>query len=318
MLAALWFLSFVALVSNNNFCLGFQKFEKNFNTRIVGGELANISKFPYQVSVQYNHQHFCGGALISPTTVLTAAHCFGRSYPALSKFYQVKIGSNSTSGIAISIQSAIVHENYSAETIDNDICVLTLASNVTSSDTIALINVSETTNYQWQSLAFVSGWGYESENGSISSLLRYAKVPLVSPMKCQQSYDNIIDITPNMLCAGFKEGGTDACQGDSGGPLVQNNKLIGLVSFGMGCARPGYPGVYTNVANFLKWIEENSDYRGSRQTTESTTTSSSSSQSSASPIGNSTAESAGFGNFAAGKSGCSYCLILAAVFMFFC
>jgi len=101
----------------------------------------------------------------------------------------------------------------------------------------------------------VSGWGYLQEGGgSLSSSLQTLDVASVDRETCNTAYDG--EITDNMFCAGvLNVGGKDACQNDSGGPVVQNNQVIGAVSWGYGCARPQYPGVYTRVGNFVTWIQ---------------------------------------------------------------
>ncbi|KAL1491816.1 hypothetical protein ABEB36_012354 [Hypothenemus hampei] len=231
------------------------------NTRIVGGNITDIKHLPYQVSIKYFGLHFCGGALITRNTVLSAAHCFTESLTSVSPFYAVSVGSNTTTGIVYQIKSVLVHPMYDPDTINYDISLLTLKNNVTLSETVSLIQISEKDSYTTGSLATVSGWGYEKENGTLSTLLRKVNVPVINRRDCKQLYQNMITITRYMICAGFYEGGKDACQGDSGGPLVQNNQLIGVVSFGMGCARRGYPGVYTNVANLVQWVKKNSNYQ---------------------------------------------------------
>lgn len=81
-----------------------------------------------------------------------------------------------------------------------------------------------------------------------------AKVPIINNWNCQQFYPD--QITSRMLCAGFKAGGTDSCQGDSGGPLVAGGRLVGIVSWGRGCALKDYPGVYTSVAALRGFIRK--------------------------------------------------------------
>lgn len=88
--------------------------------------------------------------------------------------------------------------------------------------------------------------------------MRAALVPIVNQEKCATAYKNLAPITDRMICAGFDKGGKDACQGDSGGPLVSNNVLVGVVSWGYGCAQANYPGVYSRVASVRNWISEQS------------------------------------------------------------
>ncbi|KAE8594646.1 hypothetical protein XENTR_v10019732 [Xenopus tropicalis] len=104
-------------------------------------------------------------------------------------------------------------------------------------------------------LCQVSGWGFTSTiGGKPSDTLRSVKLPIVPMRKCNSSASYAGHITSNMICAGFITGGKDACQGDSGGPLVCDGKVYGVVSWGHSCANPKYPGVYTAVANFQRWI----------------------------------------------------------------
>ena len=94
------------------------------------------------------------------------------------------------------------------------------------------------------------------ELGFNDGKLREVLVPIVDRKLCESAYKNINPITSRMICAGrFSEGGKDACQGDSGGPLTANGTLYGIVSWGLGCAQPYYPGVYTNVAELRPWIK---------------------------------------------------------------
>lgn len=106
--------------------------------------------------------------------------------------------------------------------------------------------------------ALISGWGRTSEQSRLANDLQIATVPMVASSQCKRSYPG--QITANHLCAGVMAGGRDSCQGDSGGPLyrVDGNRVatqVGVVSFGRGCARRGYPGVYTRVAKYEGWIK---------------------------------------------------------------
>jgi secreted trypsin-like serine protease len=110
-------------------------------------------------------------------------------------------------------------------------------------------------------LATVTGWGTRSEGApDYPDELYEVQVPIVDQSTCEFVYGSIgDDITGNMLCAGLPQGGKDSCYGDSGGPLIVPDgsggfKLAGIVSWGEGCAQPGFPGVYTRVANFVEWV----------------------------------------------------------------
>jgi trypsin len=103
-------------------------------------------------------------------------------------------------------------------------------------------------------LSVVSGWGTLSSGGSLPSQLQAVEVFIVSRTECNNAYAAYGGITVNMICGGVPGGGKDSCQGDSGGPLVVGGQLAGIVSWGVGCALPNYPGVYSNVATLKSWV----------------------------------------------------------------
>ncbi|WP_344336478.1 serine protease, partial [Kitasatospora putterlickiae] len=102
--------------------------------------------------------------------------------------------------------------------------------------------------------AQASGWGATAENGPLSAAARVVTVPLIRRDACRQEY-GAAAVTDRMICAGEDAGGKDACQGDSGGPLVQGGALIGVISWGVGCGRPGAAGVYTRIGALRPWID---------------------------------------------------------------
>uniref|UniRef100_A0A673BS42 trypsin n=1 Tax=Sphaeramia orbicularis TaxID=375764 RepID=A0A673BS42_9TELE len=154
-------------------------------------------------------------------------------------------------------QVLIPHPEYDSNTYNNDIMLIKLQVPVYLNSFVsitlmprpnAIISEGRTCR--------VSGWGNtEPSGGQIPSTLRTVKVPIISLEKCNSTDSFNGTITENMLCAGFSTGGKDACQGDSGGPLVCDGRLYGVVSWGKGCAEPNFPGVYTAVAKYRKWID---------------------------------------------------------------
>lgn len=153
-----------------------------------------------------------------------------------------------------------MHQNYVMRTVDNDIALLRLASPIVYSPYAVPICLPTRTLAErelWSvDLHTVSGWGKRSENGPISVLLRRTKVPRIRKQTCVEQSG--VPLTENMFCAGYFDGRSDSCKGDSGGPLVTKYKktyfLLGIVSWGKGCARPGNYGIYTRVSNYLEWI----------------------------------------------------------------
>ncbi|XP_017854761.1 trypsin-1 [Drosophila busckii] len=238
-------------------CMGVPSTGKrpHLDGRIVGGKEVNIKDFPFQVSLQRSY-HSCGGSLIGARYVLTAAHCTDTS-SILS--YKVRIGSTyrDSGGLLIGIKAVHSHPKYDSSIIDYDFAVLHLEDYDAKNVTQAFVNLPE----QNETLAVgtevtISGWGNTQNVLESSEKLRAVTVPTVNQTECSAAYQNFGQITERMLCAGLVEGGKDACQGDSGGPLVANNKQWGVVSWGYGCARPDFPGVYSRVAAVRDWIKE--------------------------------------------------------------
>ncbi|MFD9903715.1 serine protease [Streptomyces sp. NPDC059063] len=216
--------------------------------RIVGGHPVDIKDHPYQVSLQHNGSHICGGTLVKPGTVVTAAHCTDDVRPAT---LSVRCGSSyhDTGGQVRRVRSAVEHPRWNPETSDNDASVLKLRGTCAGLWTAQLAKREPAAGRSM----IVTGWGALREGGDGPRKLRRVDVPVVDRKTCNRAYDG--DITRRMICAGVPEGGKDACQGDSGGPLVQNGILYGIVSWGYGCARPGYPGVYADVADLRGFID---------------------------------------------------------------
>nr|AAA17451.1 trypsin-beta [Drosophila melanogaster]AAA28980.1 trypsin-beta [Drosophila melanogaster] len=223
--------------------------------RIVGGTATTISSFPWQISLQRSGRHSCGGSIYSARVIVTAAHCL-QSVSASS--LQIRGGSSywSSGGVVAKVSSFKNHEGYNANTMTSDIAVLNLSSSLSFSSTIKAIGLASS-NTANGAAASVSGWGTESSgSSSIPSQLRYVNVNIVSQSRCSSSsygYGN--QIKSSMICA-FASG-KDSCQGDSGGPLVSGGVLVGVVSWGYGCAAANYPGVYADVAALRSWVINN-------------------------------------------------------------
>lgn len=236
-------------------------------SRIVGGTVATRHQFPWQVYLIIKSAWTCGASVIKQQYILTAAHCVTNDNGTRVAASQIKayMGMHDNRYLTSTVQSRtgsqlFVHGSYNPDVSeDYDIAVVKLNAPVTINTyvkTIRLAKSNETNLFAAGNDVAVSGWGTTSYGGSTSNLLRKTTVDIVSRATCNRanSYDGAI--TTRMLCAA--RAGKDSCQGDSGGPLFLRNsgmyKQVGVVSFGVGCANPSYPGVYAHVGVLRNWV----------------------------------------------------------------
>jgi len=228
---------------------------------IVGGYPVDPAcpncKYDFMVSLQTDGWfggHFCGGSLVREDWVVTAAHCVIGDSPSN---IEVVIGLHNVNGTTgqqtRNVSEIIIHPQYSNNSLNNDYALLRLSSPITDFEPIKLVTSDSHDNEPV--ISTTMGWGTTSSGGSSSAILLEVDVPIDD--SCGD-YSNS-SITNNMVCAGDSNGGEDSCQGDSGGPLIMTNsdgeyELIGIVSWGYGCAEPNYPGVYSRIYPRLPWF----------------------------------------------------------------
>eukprot|EP00804_Cyclotella_cryptica_P019408 CCRYP_006591-RA/>CCRYP_006591-RA protein AED:0.03 eAED:0.03 QI:3071/1/1/1/0.75/0.4/5/2863/486 len=239
------------------------------NNRIIGGKDAAAGRFSYVVSLADDVGHFCGGSLIAPDIVLTAAHCQGGSYNIIVGRQDL---SDERSGEVIPMNFEMPHPEYDDTTTDNDFNLVFLSRPV-SAKNLKLVTLNDEDDMPAVGdSVHVSGWGdttKEDDIQTLSNALMTVELKVISNDECDASkgsiggYDETYNgqITPNMMCA--KDPNQDACQGDSGGPLVQGHRgpdgsddvQVGVVSWGIGCAQASFPGVYSRVSKAYEWVK---------------------------------------------------------------
>jgi secreted trypsin-like serine protease len=232
--------------------------------KIVGGAEARAGDDPWQVALVAAERTdgnfaFCGGSIVRPNWILSAAHCVDKG----TSPSQVDVVSGTVDldngGTRSRVAEIIIHRDWDPSSHNNDIALLRLAGTASGQPVGIPSAAVESRATQPGTNVRVTGWGRTSQGGTSVRRLRTVDMPIVSRSDCNDRVSYNGGITDNMICAGRQQGGSDSCQGDSGGPLTgtagANRALLGIVSFGEGCAKPNKYGVYTRAGNYGGWVD---------------------------------------------------------------
>ncbi|CAH0561955.1 unnamed protein product [Brassicogethes aeneus] len=234
--------------------------------RIVGGHNADVNEWPWIAALFNSGRQFCGGSLIDDIHILSAAHCVAHMSSWDVARLTVRLGDHNiktqseTRHVEKKVRRVVRHRGFDPRTLYNDIAILTLDSPVDFTRNIRPVCLPGAGRDFAGQTGTVIGWGSLRESGPQPAVLQEVSIPIWSNSDCRQKYGHAAPggIVEHMLCAG--QASRDSCSGDSGGPLMVNSgrwTQAGIVSWGIGCGKGQYPGVYTRVEKFMPWITKN-------------------------------------------------------------
>jgi trypsin len=225
-------------------------------TNIVGGTLASTAQAPWAIALNNSgspdpYGQWCGATLVKANKIVTAAHCVEE---ARSTYTAIQGRDNLTlsTGGKTSKISKIWKDPQYGRVAGHDVAVMTLTTPFTGVATLPLETSRAADAVGAQSTVY--GWG-DTEGTGPADRFQKVLVPFLGDAYCGQVYASDGYVANGEICAGYKQGGKDSCQGDSGGPLVLNGRLFGVVSWGIGCADAGNPGVYAEVASYATALQ---------------------------------------------------------------
>lgn len=237
----------------------YERNEDHMQAQFIGSSTTySRDEVPWMVNLSFGGTPFCGGSLINDSTVLTAAHCVR---PGMTVRRADAAGT--PYGEALRVERYAVHPDYDTtrNVSGSDIALLRLDGrfDVSLAELPRLLSPAHADTWGVAGdCAWAKGWGVTVEGSRESSpILLGADLPIWSDQACRASYGSTFFV--GSMCAGYEEGKIGSCQGDSGGPLLVRGGptgiiQVGIVSFGLGCARANYPTVYVRVSSFYDWI----------------------------------------------------------------
>ncbi|XP_050330367.1 putative trypsin-6 [Bactrocera neohumeralis] len=237
---------------------GYRPTVANLTKYLVSISHANFKKF-------FGDAHFCGGAIVKPNTILTAAHCISKRLYGFQMMRSIIVIAGTPNRLQKTEHTqimkvkrvAVYGESKTEKSVD--IAVIILQRNIRIDNVTTGVLPLTDHPFRAGEKCTVLGWGRVFDHGPMPATALYVDLEIWTRRKCQ-SYKNFY--TPSLLCAGVPEDPErDSCAGDSGGPLICDEQVVGIVSFGIGCGTPGYPGFYTNVYRYLDWVKKNLAYR---------------------------------------------------------
>ncbi|WP_405056196.1 serine protease [Kribbella sp. NBC_01505] len=225
-------------------------------TRIVGGTIAHTADTPWAIALNNSGSpvpsgQWCGSTLVAANKIVTAAHCAQEAASTYTAIQGRDVLADKTTGKESKVSSIWVDPKYGQEA-GHDVAVLTLATPFSGVPTLAL--ETSTAADAVGAASVVYGWGSTEGTGPADTFQK-VDAPVLGDAYCAKAYASEGYTAEGEICGGFEQGGKDSCQGDSGGPLVLNGRLFGVVSWGVGCADAGNPGVYAEVAAYATELQ---------------------------------------------------------------
>jgi secreted trypsin-like serine protease len=229
-------------------------------TRIVGGDIAHTADTPWAIQLSNSGSpdptgEWCGATLVKADKIVTAAHCAQEAASTYTAIQGRDVLSDTSAGQESGISGIWVDPEY-GRSPGHDVAVMTLATPFEGVDTLALETDPAADTAGAPSVVY--GWGATEGTGPANTFQK-VDVPVLGDAYCEQAYASEGFTADGEICAGYEDGGKDSCQGDSGGPLVLNGRLFGVVSWGVGCADAGNPGVYAEIAAYATELQQQID-----------------------------------------------------------